>query len=105
MTLPLALLLLLPGRRPRFPALLGMSVVCEVALVSAGWLAARALKGFAAVAVAAMAGETDAEVTRVSGDLSRTVAVLEGIATALAIPCSASSRGSPPAPAARGREP
>ena len=84
--LPLALLVLLPNRRPRFMALLAMSVICQTALVIASWLAAHALSGLAGTAVTLMRDSGDAEVMQLADQLVRVSQIIEGTASALIVP-------------------
>jgi hypothetical protein len=84
--LPLALLILLPNRRPRFMALVSMTAVCQAGFAVAGWLAARALAGLVDAAAAEMRESGDAEVVQVADQLTRVSAIVEGSATALLAP-------------------
>jgi hypothetical protein len=83
---PLALLLLMPARRPPFPALLVMGSLCQAGLVLAGWLAADMLGRLAEQAQIAMDASGEAEVLRVSADLRGATEILSSTATALAVP-------------------
>jgi hypothetical protein len=83
---PLALLLLMPARRPAFPALLVMGSLCQAGLVLAGWLAADMLGRLAEQAQIAMDASGEAEVLRVSADLRGATEILSSTATALAVP-------------------
>ena len=83
---PLALLPLLAARRRMFPTLLAMGVICQVALVLAGWIAADVFARLATQALAAMTGSGDAEVLRVAGDLERETGILTRTALALVAP-------------------
>jgi hypothetical protein len=78
---PLALVVLMPARRPLFPTLLVMSSLCQAGLVLAGWLSADMLVRLAEQALIAMAASGDAEVLRLSVDLQ---VATEGVATAAA---------------------
>ncbi len=84
--LPMALLVLLPNRRPRFMALLAMSVVCQTALVIASWLAAHALSELAVTVVTLMRDSGDAEVMQLADQLVRVSQIIEGTASALIVP-------------------
>jgi len=84
--LPLALLILLPDRRPRFLALVGMSAVCQAGLALASWLAANAIAGLVDAADVVMRDSGDAEVLQVAGWLRQQSAVIGGIAIALLAP-------------------
>ena len=83
---PLALLLLMPARRPLFPALLLMGALCQAGLVLSSWLSASMLARLAGQGVIAMEASGDAEVLRLSGDLRVATDVIASTATALAIP-------------------
>ena len=83
---PLALLLLLPARRPLFPTLLFMGGLCQAGLVLAGWLSAEMFSRLAEQALIAMDASGDAEVLRLTVDLRLAKGVIASIATALAIP-------------------
>ena len=83
---PLALLLLMPARRPLFPTLLVMGGVCQAGLVLAGWLSAAMLRRLAEQATLAMDASGEPEVLRVSTDLRVATEVLSAAATALAVP-------------------
>jgi hypothetical protein len=84
--LPLALLMLLPNRRPRFLALVAMSAVCQAGLAIAGWLAADALAGLVDVAAVSMRDSGEAEVLQVADQLTQASAIVAGTATALLAP-------------------
>jgi hypothetical protein len=84
--LPLALLMLLPNRRPRFVALVAMSAVCQAGLAVAGWLAADALAGLVDAAVVSMRDSGDAEVLQVADQLTQASAIVAGTASALVAP-------------------
>jgi hypothetical protein len=84
--LPLALLILLPDRRPRFLALVGMSAVCQAGLALASWLAANAIAGLIDAANVVMRDSGDAEVLQVAGWLRQQSAVISGTALALLVP-------------------
>ena len=64
---PLALLPLLAARSRLFPTLLAMGVICQVALVLTGWIAADVFARLATQALAAMTESGDAEVLRIGG--------------------------------------
>ncbi len=83
---PLALLLLMPARRPLFPALLSMGAICQAGLVLAGWLSADMLGRLAEQALIAMAGSGDAGVLRLSVDLRVATEIVSSTVTALAAP-------------------
>ena len=57
------------SRRRLFPTLLAMGVICQVALVLTGWIAADAFARLATQALAAMAASGDAEVLRVGEEV------------------------------------
>jgi hypothetical protein len=59
--LPVALLFLLPKRGPRFPAIAGMSAICQAGLAIGGWLWAAAVATLTAAATTVM---RDSAVTR-----------------------------------------
>ena len=86
MAYPLALLLLMPARRPLFPTLLLMGAFCQAGLVLSSWLSANLLARLAEQALIAMEASGDAEVLRVSADLRVARDVILSTATALAIP-------------------
>ena len=83
---PLALLLLLPARRPLFPSLLLMGALYQTGLVISSWLSANMLARLAAPALNAMETSGDVEVLRVAADLRVASDVVASTATALAIP-------------------
>jgi len=83
---PMALLALLPARRPLFPTLLTMGTVCQAALVVGGALSAYFLGAFATEAIARLNASGDAEVIRIAGDLRRAVDVITTAAIALVAP-------------------
>ena len=83
---PLALLLVMPARRPLFPTLLFMGGLCQAGLVLAGWLSAGMLGRLAEQALVAMDASGDAEVLRVAADLRMATAIISSTALALAIP-------------------
>lgn len=83
---PLALLALLPARRPLFPTLLTMGTVCQAALVLGGALSAYFLESFATEAIAMMNASSDAEVIRIAGDLRGATGVITTAAIALVAP-------------------
>jgi len=83
---PLTLLPLLVARRRLFPTLLAMGVICQVALVLTGWMAADVLARLATQALAAMAASGDAEVLRVAEDLDWATGILTRTAFALVAP-------------------
>ena len=85
-TLPPALLALLPTRSRLFPTLLAMGAICQAALVLGGWLAADSFSRLAEHAITAMAAADDAEVLRVSEQLQRATGVLTSTASALVAP-------------------
>jgi hypothetical protein len=84
--LPLALLVLLPNRRPRFMTLVGMSAVCQAGLSASGWLAARMLAGLVEAAGPPMRGSGDAEVVQIADQLTQASASLEATAFMLLAP-------------------
>lgn len=84
--LPLALLPLLSGRRRLFPTLLAMGVVCQVALVLTGWIAADVFARLATEAMAAMGNSGDAEVKRLGEELAWATGIMRRTALALAAP-------------------
>jgi hypothetical protein len=86
MAYPLALVLLMPARRPLFPTLLLMGALCQAGLVLSSWLSANMLARLAEQALVAMEASGDAEVLRVSADLRVARDVILSTATALAIP-------------------
>ena len=86
MTCPLALLLLMPARRPLFPTLLVMVSLCQAGLVVAGWLSADMLGRLAEQALIAMDASGDAEVLRLSVDVRVTTEIISSAATALVAP-------------------
>jgi hypothetical protein len=86
MAYPLALLVLMPARRPLFPSLLLMGAFCQAGLVLSSWLSAGMLARLAGQALSAMDASGDAEVLRVSADLRVATDVITSTATALAIP-------------------
>ena len=86
MAYPLALVLLMPARRPLFPTLLLMGALCQAGLVLSSWLSANMLARLAEQALVAMEASGDAEVLRVSADLRVARDVIVSTATALAIP-------------------
>ncbi len=83
---PLALFPLLTARSRLFPTLLVMGVICQVALVLTGWIAADAFARLATQALAAMAASGDAEVLRVGGELDWATGILTRTALALVAP-------------------
>jgi hypothetical protein len=83
---PLALLPLLSGRRRLFPTLLAMGVVCQVALVLTGWIAADVFARLASEALTAMAASGDAEVLRLGDELTWATGILTRTALALVAP-------------------
>jgi hypothetical protein len=84
--LPLALLVLLSGRGPRFMPLVGMSAVFQAGITLAGWMASRTLSGLVAAAGTLMRDSGDAEVLQVADQLTQANATLEGSAVALLAP-------------------
>ena len=86
--LPLAILILLPDRRPRFMALFGMSAICQAGLALAAWLAARTIAGLIEAAAGVMRDSGDAEVLQVAERLTQASAVIAGTAFALLAPAS-----------------
>ena len=84
--LPLALLVLLPNRRPRFMTLVGMSAVCQAGLSASGWLAARMLARLVEAAGPSMRDSGDAEVVQIADRLTQASASLEGMAFMLLAP-------------------
>jgi hypothetical protein len=86
--LPLALLILLPDRRPRFMALVGMSAVCQSGLAVASWLSARTLAGLVDTAAALMRDSGDAEVLQVAEQLRQASDVLSQTALYLLAPAA-----------------
>ncbi len=83
---PLALLPLLSGRRRLFPTLLAMGVVCQVALVLTGWIAADVFARLATEALTAMGTSGDAEVLRLGDELAWATGIMRRTALALAAP-------------------
>ena len=83
---PLALLSLMPARRPLFPALLLIGALCQAGLVLSSWLSANMLARLAEQALIALEASGDAEVLRVSADLRVARDVIQSTATALVIP-------------------
>jgi hypothetical protein len=83
---PLALLPLLSGRRRLFPTLLAMGVVCQVALVLTGWIAADVFAGLATETLTAMGNSGDAEVQRLGEELAWATGIMRHTALALAAP-------------------
>jgi hypothetical protein len=86
--LPLALLVLLPDRRPRFMALVGMSAVCQSGLAVASWLSARTLAGLVDTAAVLMRDSGDAEVLQVAEQLRQASDVLSQTALYLLAPAA-----------------
>ena len=84
--LPLALLVLLPSRGPRFMPLVGMSAVFQAGITLAGWLASRTLSGLVSAAGTLMRDSGDAEVLQVADQLTQASGLLEGTAAALLAP-------------------
>jgi hypothetical protein len=87
--LPVALLVLLPNRPPRFMPLVGMSAVFQAGTAVAAWLASRTLAGLVAAAETLMRDSGDAEVLQVAGQLTQASATLQGTAVALLAPAVA----------------
>jgi hypothetical protein len=84
--LPLALLVLLPGRGPRFMPLVGMSALFQAGVTLAGWLASRTLSALVGAAGTLMRESGDAEVLQVADQLTQASSILEGTAVALLVP-------------------
>ena len=83
---PLALVVLLLARSPRFPRLFTMMVVSQAGLVLAGLLASDAFSALATQATGAMAAAPDAEVHALAEELERAAHALDSTATAFVAP-------------------
>jgi hypothetical protein len=86
--LPLAILVLLPNRRPRLLALVAMSAVCLAGLALAGWLAARTLAASVDAAAVLMRDLGDAEVMQVAEQLTQGSTVVTRTALYLFVPAA-----------------